>query len=341
MAQKTAYAVFLLAVVALLVEVLLRWSGAYLLYTEQGGGNFWIEYGKQYENGHRFTHTPNQLNIHQTSEFDFRCMANELGYRDRQPEEVRALAGDRRPVLFIGDSFIDGVGAGCFGSMPHQFERLHAADSLVVVNAGISGSDVFYEYKVLEKDLPRINPGLVLQGVNHSDIFETVTRGGFERFRPGGLSVHRDPPVNLTWYRYSHLFRWYVHEVRRLARYTFLSKRELAAREAEAEAKIAAALARTDSLVATHGARLLVFFYPAPAYLDKGTPEPELERLHEACRRNGVQSLLLTEAFEHLADSLGQGFTELYWPFDGHYNEKGYGEFARILKRALHIELPY
>lgn len=236
--RKFLYLIFLLLAVLILLEVLLRWTGTYLLYSEVNGGYFLIEYDRSYENGHRFAHKSDQPIIYSNGEFEFSCMANELGYRDRPIHTILSQGASKKLVLFVGDSFIEGVGADCFQSMPHQFERLHHADSLVVLNAGISGSDVFYEYKLLENDLPRLRPDLILLGLNHTDIYEYVTRGGFERFLPDGRVKHRQSPVNLSRYRQSHLYRWYIHGICRKARYTFLSKKELAAQEKLAESEI-------------------------------------------------------------------------------------------------------
>lgn len=329
---------FLLLAVALILEFLLRLSGTYMLHSEVNSGLFWLEFGQRYQNGHRFTHEPGQLIVKPNSEFDFRCLSNSFGYRDRS-----YLANPSKPyvdILFLGDSFTEGVGSDCLESMPHYFERLHPKDSLLVVNAGIAGSDVFYEYKLLEEDISAIRPQLVLQGVNTTDINEYHTRGGFERFVSGGLTAYREAPVNLSLYRYFHLFRWYVHEGRQLSPYTFLPRTAWDHYQQLAESEIVAALTRTDSLTTANGARYVVFFHPLPHQTSTHESVTELDRLYQACRTRGINSLLLTNDFKQLADSLGSDFSGLSWPIDGHFNNRGYSYFANILKKNLDVKFP-
>lgn len=282
---------FLLLAVALILEFLLRLSGTYMLHSEVNSGLFWLEFGQRYQNGHRFTHEPDQVIVKPNSEFDFRCPSNSFGYRDRS-----YLANPSKPyvdILFLGDSFTEGVGSDCLESMPHYFEKLHSADSLLVVNAGIAGSDVFYEYKLLEEDISAIRPQLVLQGVNTTDINEYHTRGGFERFVSGGLTAYREAPVNLSLYRYCHLFRWYVHEGRQLSPYTFLPRTAWDHYQQLAESEIVAALARTDSLTTANGARYVVFFHPLPHQTSTHESVTELDRLYQPAGQEGLTAYCL------------------------------------------------
>lgn len=83
--------------------------------------------------------------------------------------------------MCLGDSFTE-----CMGSTGDStFEHLLAwgNDSLEVMNCGMAGSDPFFEYKLFEDKLLKYKPDDVFVFVNVSDIFDVMTRGGFERFR--------------------------------------------------------------------------------------------------------------------------------------------------------------
>jgi len=336
--HKFLYVLFLGLSAIVLLEVGLRISGVYLTHHEKGSGLMVNEFGLVIENDHLHIGTPGMTICDELPEFNFCCNTNALGFKGEEWEQKE----DESPVFFVGDSFVEGVGADCRNNLPNYFKNYALADSINVsiLNAGISGSDVFYAYKVIEEIVLDFHPSTVMLGINNSDVYEHQVRGGFERFRNDGTTGFKASPVPEKLYKHCHVYRYYLHGLKRLDSYTLTSKANEDNINDQSIRSICEAVTRIDSLCNTSGSQLYVFCYPIPKLVDLGIRDLQVRTIHNCIKGHDVNSLLLSEDFYAFADSASNTFIDLFWRDDAHFNADGYDLFAHILYNALDRDYP-
>ena len=203
----------LLAGVELVLRVGVR---RYATYPEQNGFPYGSLYARRHASWYLTMEVP-ELD-YSKAEFTYHRQINSMGLCDREiPLDKRA--GEYR-VVALGDSFTEGVGTSYDNSWVKVLERHLAAampDNLVTtINAGISGSDPFYEYVLLRDRLLPFQPDLVIVAVNPTDMYDVLIRGGMERFRPDGSTRYaRHAPDWERVYAMSYIVRAVVHDVLR------------------------------------------------------------------------------------------------------------------------------
>ncbi|MBK7147463.1 MAG: hypothetical protein IPH78_01265 [Bacteroidetes bacterium] len=129
---------------------------------------------------------PHSLRTEQKPEFSFSHRFSSLGLNN--PEIGLQKKKNTYRTLVLGDSFTEGAGAPSDSSWGRILEKLRnqTADTVnhEVINAGISGSDVFFSYVLLRDKLMLYQPDEIIYLMNASDILDIQLRGGMERFAP-------------------------------------------------------------------------------------------------------------------------------------------------------------
>lgn len=349
------------------LEVVVRLVGLERTYSEKTRGRYATYYGKSDPTWYH-TLPSSTTGVTETREFSFPYRTNSLGFKER---EIPPRA-DNGPalILVLGDSFAEGVGAPPAESWPRELERIITEErgpGYTVYNAGISGSDPFFEQVLLRDRLLALKPELVVIAVNGSDLDDFVFRGGEERFIPDGSTRYRSEPAIEPLYHHSHLARLILRFLG--YQHTLLRKEAVVRQYREAALRIGDLLIRCRDLCASKGARLLVVVHALPNEFRKPAPQPppppgaagsesplrpllkrvvralglaptrgldhqsHLEALIERLRRNGLPCVNLSPA---LQEALGAGsFSDYAWPVDGHFNARGYAIFARTLWEEL------
>lgn len=235
----------------------------------------------------------------------------------------------------LGDSFTEGVGAPSDSCYPRQLENLFGAahdSSVQVINGGVCGSDLFFEYKLLLAFLPKYQPDVVIVTCNSSDVNEYITRGGFERFLPNDQIQYRKPPWFEWFYARSLVVRLIVHDV---FHYDFsfirMQDRELAMREADSH--LSAAIDSFQTFCQSKHIQFGIVFHPG--YPEVSKPELyQLKNLVTYCRDKNIP---YSDELPYLS-SLGYNetnWTNIYWTTDGHFNPKGYGLLAGFVYQFI------
>lgn len=327
------------ALVALiLLETVLRFGvRKHLAYAEQNGNLYYSSPFLQHridgllrrslegETDTRLKLGPrNQTVVDSKPEFTYSYRFNALGLRDRD-YPLDSLTG-KKVILCLGDSFCEGVGAPPGMSWPHQLQRhMQRIDtSVVVINGGIQGSDVFFEcYKLEHLLADAYQPQSVILSVNSTDLHDVVIRRGRERFA-GATGLHyRKPPWWEYLYGFSMITRFVVHDVFQVGPDLFTPQRRAALNQQASQAIGDALVNDFAGFARENRIEPLVVFHPM-YYEIEGDLNPFadcISRLDAA----GIPYLDLYAAFRALPDT---ALANIHWPLDMHYNEKGYGLMA-------------
>jgi lysophospholipase L1-like esterase len=314
----------LLAMTELVLRIGVR---RYTTYPEQNGFLYGSLYERRYTSWY-YTMASLPEVEYSKSEFTYHRQVNSLGLCEREVPLDKG-AGEFR-VLALGDSFTEGVGTSYDTTWVKVVERHLAAAmpdrTVTTINAGISGSDPFYEYVLLRDRLLPYRPDLVIVAINPSDMYDVLIRGGMQRFRPGGSTQYaRKAPRWELIYATSYIVRVVVHEV---LGYNWLLIRES---EMESPTRVAAeeiesVLADIQTLAEEHDFDLLVVVHPASyhevLYGEYGNGFGLVaSRLKES---GSPESLDLLDYYGRTGIINKENVGEFFWSLDGHHNTDGY-----------------
>ncbi|MES2622691.1 MAG: hypothetical protein V4615_17715 [Bacteroidota bacterium] len=301
-------------------EIICRVKGNYLSYNERTGAGAYTSPFEPTDRGHTHRYKAFEKQLVTRNEFTDSWTANEDGLKDQNISPIKR--GKR--ILVIGDSFTEGVGAPPESSYPRILQTL--LDSNVqVINAGIGGSDIFFEYKLLQAVHAKYKPDAVIVTCNPSDIVEYMVRDGFERFLPNDKVSYRKAPWFEPFYAHSLLVRLLVHDVFHYD-FNFIRQKDYSAELAKAEAGMCSAIDSLQSFCNTNNIWLGVLFHPF--YGDVQHPELyTMQPLIAYCSQKNIPN---SDALPFLFKNgiSAQNWQGIYWPGDGHFNSKGYEMMA-------------
>jgi lysophospholipase L1-like esterase len=325
-----------LALCGLAAEAVLRYLCTFCTWTEQNIDEYLSPYQEPGPNRWYHLRGPNVVTSYGQPEFDYELATNSLGIRDVEPP-MEKPSGEFR-IVGLGDSFTEGQGVPYEDSYLKVLERnLNQKQTRVkvrVIVGGVAGSDPFYCYKLLENKLLRFAPDLVTLTINKSDITDIITRGGSERFLPGGTVRFAEPPADEWLFARIHLYRVFRMVV--LRRDWFgLSPAEYAAKKTEAVEKLKGIVDEYHQLARKENFRFVVILHPDSYELVSATYAFDAEELkrHFSAKRIGY-----VDVMERLVEKAGperKGREKLYWKKDFHHNEEGYRIFAEAIEEYL------
>lgn len=248
---------------------------------------------------------------------------NSQGFREGEkppfPDDTAHL------VIGLGDSFTEGTGTHGDSTWLRFFERNMNAKSNCKVrtfNAGAKGSDVFFEYLVLEKLLEEYHPNTVVLCVNSSDIDDIIIKGGRNRFKPGGKLQFNSPPTWERLYAVSFIFRAIMHSSHNLD-WTMLTFKEKAQRGKEALDSISFCIKQFDKLAKQKNFNLVVVFHPREQEIISG--DFALDSLAEKLAADkSLRIVNLKTEFVRSGAISKQNSSAYYWKTDLHHNTEGY-----------------
>lgn len=156
---------------------------------------------------------PNTIAEYNTNEFHYTNSINEWGHREK-PLEYFTDNDSSFLILCLGDSFTEGDGAPYDSTWVRRLEyhlNKNYEKHFTLYNAGVCGSDIVFNYKILEQKLLNLNPRIVLEMINTSDISDIMYLGGNERFNEDGTGSGKVGPNWERFYKHIHVFRMFVH----------------------------------------------------------------------------------------------------------------------------------
>ena len=335
----------------IIVELFLRYAIAeYITYPEKNTPFYYnYVYGCKYvlnhnihKKGHIFTYNQKQKIIIKFKEYKYELNTNSEGLRDR---EYTATKSDREyRIIGLGDSFTEGRGV-CSDSTWEKFlerglNRKIKNKKITVINAGIAGSDLFFEYLLLKKRLLKYNPDLVILAINSSDIEDVVIRGGIERFKKD--NAIRDKKINCQMYLYSlsYIFRHINHDILKKD-YLLLKHKERKKKEKKAIKKNYSCIMKFKKLSEDKKFDLLIVFHPTSNEVIRG--KWEFNNLIKKINSDtDIQTLNLLDYYLNKTNISKQNISQYYWDIDLHHKAKGYKIFAKAIEnKILNLDSAY
>jgi hypothetical protein len=317
-----------LAITVLAAEVATRLTGVLETYSEKNFGVYRSVPGSTKPSWF-LIRLPSATVRHGAAEFDFPIVTNREGLRDVD-HALEKPAGVTR-VVALGDSYSEGIGVDFEHSWPQLLQQsLRARGAPIeLLQAGVSGSDPFFEHQLLEHRLLRYAPDLVLFLINNTDTCDTIWWGGSERFRADGTTHARPSPWFEPLYRASHLARFFVH-----GRYDWrMVRRSEAERvDEQARASLVDLFARSRALGQRHGFEVWVGVHPTPDEV-AAAKEPFPPSFFRDLAARGVGAANLSPGMREALGVLA--LHEYSWPIDRHYNARGYAVLAELVEREL------
>lgn len=228
-------------------------------------------------------------------------------------------------VMGIGDSFTEGVGTHCDSTWLRFFEReinTRSNCKIRTFNAGAKGSDVFFEYLLLEKLLQQYHPNTVVLCINSTDIDDIIIKGGCNRFKKGGKLQFNSPPPWERLYAVSFIVRAIVHTVGSYD-WTLLNLDEREVKTKEAVDSIGFMVHRFQQLAKEKNFHLVVAFHPRENEIV--TNNFPLDSLAEKLALDTTLNVVnLKQRFAETGLITKNNASGYYWKYDLHHNAAGY-----------------
>ncbi|MFN8321372.1 MAG: GDSL-type esterase/lipase family protein [Chitinophagales bacterium] len=308
-----------------LFELYLRARGINATYIEKiDGGAYQSPYATPAGLGWLHIYLPHEVRQLQAKEFAIQVHANAEGCNDA----AWSLQKNKKRILCLGDSFTEGIGALPDSSYPAVLQRL-LGDSAEVCNAGISGSDPFFEYMLLKQKLLPYKPDVVLVSINLSDIDDYLARGGFERFRPDGTLSFNQAPWWEGLYARCYTFRFFMINV---CHYSplFLSPSQKVIQEDEARQQLIACVDSFSHLCRAQNIQPVFVFHPMISEVREN--KLKCRPVLDYCRAQAIPSVDVLAYLRLKGVVQPEG---IYWPIDQHHNNRGYHLLAEAVAENL------
>ncbi|MDZ4846262.1 MAG: SGNH/GDSL hydrolase family protein [Chitinophagales bacterium] len=320
------------------MEILLRVNGNFYTYSEKTEGKYVSYYNARIKSPYH-VYGPHELRNLNRSEFNYSYKTNSLGLREKELSLEKPDSACR--ILFLGDSFTEGIGTpndstypALFGQFLQQAHNRHVD----VINAGISGSDPFYCFRLYQDKLVDFRPDPVVLAINSSDITDYIFRGGMERFQPDGSVRFRKGPWWELPYRFCHFVRWIVHEQMQYDR-TFMKEENSEKIDQEAREAIVQCLDDFNKLCKMHGANFIAVLHPTPVeFKGSFSNKNNIRPIASALDSLAIMNIVLYEQLGKFFNK--ENIEQYYWTNDGHYNSKGYAVFAKSVAESIEVKYP-
>lgn len=330
--SRIQYILILSILVLAFVEVGLRVSGKLKTYSEKNFGTYQSAYDAS-KFKPLYVWSKNDSIYTQQTEFAFPYLTNEHGLLKRLKP---ASSSSEKSIVFLGDSFVFGVGAPQDSSLPVLLEN---QINIPLINAGVPGSDPFFENILLDSIFKPQNFRNYLIMINVSDLYDYATRGGNERFQTkAGVYFRSAPPIE-KYYEKSFVVRALCHSILQLD-YSLLSKKELVQRKKEAIASYVKLFEKIAQEV-----NLIIIIQPYsrqyannPSVLTEVLKFNYLDSLEARLHEKNINCINLDDKISSLIND--ENYLNYSWKIDGHFNAKGYALISEILANELTLNYP-
>jgi hypothetical protein len=247
-------------------------------------------------------------------------------------------------ILALGDSYTEGVGTSYQTTWVKVLEKTlresHLESNIKAINAGIAGSDIYFEYILFKEKLMNLKPDLVIIAINNSDVHDIIIRGGFERFKPDGTVRFRKPPRWECIYAISFIFRHIVHDILGYNWY-FIQKSKINSLEQGAIESIKSAIFAFEHLSNKNGFDVMIVFHPTIWEIKSGKYLHHFDYLVKHFEiTKSIVSIDLFEYYNANDIITYENVHNFYWSLDEHHNTRGYHVMGRaIAKKIIQIKL--
>jgi lysophospholipase L1-like esterase len=331
MKNKSLYIFAFLLIFLISLEIGLRFIKPLKTYSELNFNNYQSAYEAPEQS--LFTWQKNDSILSVQEEFKFLYVTDSFGFINQH--SLKNCHKDSS-ILFFGDSFTFGVGA------PQDSSAVVLLENKIpfkIINAGIPGSDPFFQKQLYDSLFQEYGFKKALFMVNFSDIYDYVIRGGDERFLTTGKITYRKAPWFEPIYQYSFVFRAIIHKV---FHYDFSLLPPQKMKTLKKDAVLAYAKLFMDL---SKKIDVIVIIQPySKQYTSQSKELAEvlnyqyLEDLEILLKENEIKTLNLNT---HLKEYINEEtYLNYSWKLDGHYNANGYKLLSELIYKDLKEAYP-
>jgi lysophospholipase L1-like esterase len=267
-----------------------------------------------------------------TKEFCFHRIINSEGLSDEGHNVVKKENEYR--IIGLGDSFTEGDGTDADSTwlkfLERDLKKYPVHKSLTYINAGVCGSDPYFEYVLLKERLLKYRPDLVVLAVNCSDISDILLRGGMERFQPDGTLKYNPAPCWEPIYAISHISRLVFSAMG----YNSILIKEDETEFQKSKENIVEILRSFKTLSEKEHFHLIMVFHPIKREINSNKLELK-SVMEEVSLNNKIDVLNMLDYYKNIEKMVSTNSNEYFWKYDGHHNAKGYAAFARGVEWKL------
>lgn len=320
---------FAFIIIVVVLEIGLRLTGRLKTYSEKSFGSYQSPYALN-TNSHFYKGSPFDTVQNTTKEFSYTYFYNELGLNDLHTTQS---VDKKNTSIFLGDSFTFGAGAPQDSSVPALLTTMSNCN---FINVGFSGSDPFFESKLIDSLFKPLGFENYIVMINVSDLYDYIFRGGSERFLPGGKLKYNKAPWWEKIHQHSYIIRAIVHGILQMD-FTLLPKKIMKQKKEEAIKEYSKLFFQKNKEL---NGNLIVIFQPyARQYSSSNQILNEvmnfnyLLELANNLKINNVKTINLNDTLSSIINA--NNFLDYSWEIDGHYNSKGYLLLSQIIAAEL------
>ena len=321
------YLIFSISFIILILEIGLRSTGKLKTYSEKNFGVYQSPYAVN-SKGYFFKEKPLDTIYTFQKEFEYTYFLNDLGLNNKL--HIKEL-DNKDSYLFLGDSFTFGVGAPQDSSLPALLSNFVNCN---FINAGFSGSDPFYEKKLIDSIFAPQGFHNYIIMLNFSDLYDYIFRGGNERFLKNGTVVYSKAPSWEKIYQHSFIVRAYVHGILKMD-FSLLTSKEMKNKKLKAVSAYAELFNEVNE---NHN--LVVILQPYARQYSQGNQIINevmqynyLELLEKELINKEITTINLNKDLQQIINK--NNYLDYSWKIDGHYNSNGYLLLAETLAKEL------
>jgi lysophospholipase L1-like esterase len=320
--------------VLLAVEIIFLLTGVSILLNDKRWGGYtgtdFVPMKTRYY--HKWTPGIN-VNI-KKKEFTHIRKINSQGYPDYEWATEKSDSIFR--VICLGDSFTEGEGADYSESYVAQLRLLWQKNDVrqvEILNAGVCGSDPFYNFIDYKDRLYAYQPDLIIQTISSHDIVHDIfQRGGIERFTAKNGIYRPDFQLWQVFFVCNYSFRIIITSVMKanqIIKYDILKKSS-----SKSDTLILDLLDTWKSHLEKDSIPLFVVFLPGHLELRKGCYYHNMNTLQKGLSDRNIPSTDLTACYLKTTDQAKHA-KDYFWPIDQHHNAKGYQMMAECIYEGL------
>lgn len=332
--KKTIFILFYFSLTLLFcLEIILRFVPSLKTYTEQNFGYYINPYSSKNFNS-LYTFDTAQLIRSKSKEYYYQYQINNQGFK-----LISSPNCPTKTKIVLGDSFTFGIGADQDSDAINRLNALQDDSSIFYLNAGIPGSDPFFEYKLM-------NDIFIKQGykdfifiLNASDLYDYIFRGGLERFDNLNKLEFNNAPWYEPIYHYSYTFRAFLHGIVK-ADYSLLSKKQVIAKKEEAIKAYIKLFQKIQTELKAKNGSLQIFIHPYPATFQKENRRiaevlnsSYFDELVNQLKAEGIIIYNLEKDFQEVLNQ--ENYLDYSWEIDGHFNNNGYKILSEIINNKI------
>lgn len=307
-------------------ELILRFIGVLKTYNEITNTEYIRKYRVKKDSWFH-SWSKNQTIIHQQDEFKYTFRTNDFGHREKLSSEF--LIDTSSIIICIGDSFTEGDGAPYDSTWVKKLEynlNNECKKNYTIYNAGVSGSDVFYNYKMISENLIKLKPQIIIEALNTSDVYDFIFRGGEERFNEDGTTSYKVGPRWEFFYKNIYLFRAFTLIFTDFNN-ELINQKDFNEKSDLAVSKIKKQIEKTHSFCKNNNIKYYLIVHSVPAEIRNNNCENELYNLKES---------YIVDIQKDMCSFFTKNELKNYsWRLNGHYNSKGYFLMGDIIYKKL------